>query len=241
MIDRQNNFRLGFVRATLCILGILTVLHVVPDGMAVTSDSLYEPRPSVLIIDSSLGDADLFRAHWMGDSLHEVAREGTLSIETTVSPLWWTEGDTQADSPATFFLADQENNPITSDQIVWALDRIYDSGAQSKTVIVSVGPVGLEARRYVQDLADTSQSSRADIVGLVFLGTPHQGYSGIGRFPLNGIWSRLAGSAGLNLEDLIPESEYIYELNKRSFPGVVRSVNVFGAAADFGFGLSDGA
>jgi len=200
-------------------------------------------RPSVLLVDSSLGDESLFRLHWMGEDVEEVGAEGTMRLEISAHPAWWYEKEdaSQAEAPATFFLYDSEQNPLTADQIVWALDQIYTSDFQSKVVIVSVGTTGLQVRRYVQDFADVKQSDRADVVGLMFMGTPHKGYSEIENFPTSGLWQYLTTAADLTVEEVQPGSAFLEDLNNKPFPGVVKSLGLRGTARDFGFGMSDGA
>ncbi|MCL2746024.1 MAG: VWA domain-containing protein [Coriobacteriia bacterium] len=230
----------------LCVLAFVVVC-VLASALFVTDDSAFaaevDLRPSVLLVDSSLGDADLFRLHWLGEDVEVMNSEDTLHLESTQLPNWWSECDSVQGlyPPATFFLHDSAQNPITADQIVWALDEIATFGSQPKTMIVSTGPSGLQVRRYVQDFADIKQSSRADVVGLMFMGTPHQGYSALTYFPQVRVWERLADGAGLSVEELHQESDFLSQLNNRPFPNVIKSLGVRGAAEDIGFGTSDGA
>ncbi|MDR1013793.1 MAG: VWA domain-containing protein [Coriobacteriales bacterium] len=228
-------------------------------------------RPSVLLIDSSLGDFDAFSLHWLGEDVTEVANEGGLSLLTSENPAWWGASPVEgagdevgtpevesvtgaaaepvpaagaasgASAPATFLLGSSAQQPVAAADIVWALDEIAASGANPKTFIVASGASGLQARLYVEDLADARQSARADIVGIAFLGTAHQGYSAATAYPKLPLWGELAAASGLEADDVVPGSAFLNDLNSAPFPNIVKALQINGQIGDMGFGFTDGA
>ncbi|MCL2807166.1 MAG: VWA domain-containing protein [Coriobacteriia bacterium] len=238
----------------------------VPSSSASSPDA----RPSVLLVDASLGDLDDFRDYWLGNTFEIVAQDDELVLMTAASPLWWSGGDapevsstavedsgetpdtTQSaertgndNAPPTYLLGSEAGKPLTSESIAWALDSIAELAIkreqQSKTVIVAAGATGLQARIYAQDLGSIRQSDRADLVGLVFLGTPHSGYSVAADYSTLEIWETLAASAGFEAQDLAPQSDFLTKLNDTPMPGVVQLLQIQGQASNFGFGTTDAA
>jgi hypothetical protein len=219
-----------------------------------------DPRSSVLLVDSSLGDFDAFKLHWLGNDAVEVANNDDLSLLSADDAIWWNAWNADAESatpatstgitsgnsgsaqaPATFLLGSSSLKPVEAKDIVWALDEIAKTGANPKALIVSVGSSGLQTRLYAEDLAETKQSTRADLVGMVFLGTPHQGYSTVSKYPKLSLWSTIASASNLTLEDIQPNSDFIKQLNASPFPNIVKSLQINGQIGDLGFGLTDGA
>lgn len=194
------------------------------------------PSPSVLIVDSDLGDAELCKAHWLGEASTIVAQEGDRLLQGAQNPAWWSDDD----APATFLFS-CEGAPITATDIVWALDKIRESGAEPHAFIVAMGTAGIPVREYVQDLSAIRQSARADVVGLAFLGTPHNGYSVGAAYPEAGLWASLSASIGHTSADLLPDSTYLQSLNAGVFPHVLKTLDVVGVVGDLGFGATDGA
>lgn len=214
-------------------------------------------RPSVLLVDASLGDLNDFKEHWLGEKAEIVAQEGDMVLMSTVSALWWLATSDTPESaenpsaaisdvaPPTYLLGNTENAPLTSDSIAWALDRIHELAVQfdqeSKTVIVAAGATGLQARIYAEDLGQVRQSDRADLVGMVFLGTPHAGYSIAAEYPDLEIWDKLATAAGFEASDLAPGSDFLTTLNSTPVPNVVQLLQIQGQASNFGYGITDAA
>jgi threonine dehydrogenase-like Zn-dependent dehydrogenase len=147
--------------------------------------------PSVLVIDSCLGDYDLCTLHWVGEEPEVVAEGDHTMLVTSTDPAWWSEGGGTGDAPATFVLGTSAAGAsVSADDIVWALDQIRASGAEPRTFVVAMGLTGLPLRQYAEGLAGTSQTSRADLVGMAFCGTPHGGCSALatyGDLPLNNV------------------------------------------------------
>lgn len=191
---------------------------------------------SVLIVDSNTGDAELCGLHWLGEANEVVAEEGSRSLRGSEKPVWW-QGD---GAPATFLLA-ADGIPITSSDVAWALDRIRESGAEPRTFVIAMGTAGLPVREYVQDQGKVPQSERADVVGLAFLGTPHNGYTVSTFYPEASLWSSLGPSVGLTVADLASGSAYVQALNAATFPRVLKTLVVVGSVGDLGFGATDGA
>ncbi|MDR1412355.1 MAG: VWA domain-containing protein [Actinomycetes bacterium] len=243
---------LVLVCALVCALTLVPMLVLRAPATAAAPLSALSQTPSVLLVDASLGDLDLFRFHWLGADATTLASDAHLTLETALAPsLWQGEASTStsassaatsaATQPATFLLGSSAAEPITAEDIVWALDKIAKSGACPKTVIVSVGVTGLQTRRYVADLATTRQSDRADVVGLVFLGTPHGGYRVQERYPRLKLWNRLTTAAGFDRGDVVPNSALLTEIDARPIPAIIKTLNVRGVVGDIGFGSTDGA
>ena len=218
--------------------------------------------PSVLIVDAGLGDFELAELHWLGEEPDIVAENAELLLATKSHPLWWTDansaensessastsnGDADANapeaapSPATFMLGSSSGKAITADDIAWALDAIRESGAEPRTFVVAFGAPGLSLREYAEDLSSRKQSGRADIVGMAFCGTPQNGYSAMGTYPEQPLWELIAQSAGRQVDDLNPQSDYLKTLNEGVFPRVTKNLSAAGAVGDLGFGPTDGA
>lgn len=191
----------------------------------------------MLIIDSNLGDFELSALHWLGKDTSTVAASDGLQLLTAEEPAWWS-GEK---APATFLLGGATGSAISAESIVWALDAIRESGGEPKTFAVGMGATGLRLREYAEDLAPQKQSERADLVGVGFCGTPHNGYSAMGTYPEQELWEAIAKSIGLPVEDLEPGSAYLKQLNEGSLPAVMKVLNVNGSVGDLGFGLTDGA
>ena len=206
------------------------------------ANSKTNERPSVLLIDAGIGDYSQFAQLWMGDAPEEIASNGKLSLVTSANPAWWTADANGAGAPATFLLGSSTaNSSVTADDIVWALDQIRESGAQPKTFVFAMGTPGLALREYVEDLASTKQSERADIVGVAFCATPHNGYSIMASYPELEMWDAIAQAGGKSRSDLEPNSDYLGKLNAAAFPQTVKAFSMAGAIGDLGFGETDGA
>lgn len=192
--------------------------------------------PSVLIVDSNLGDAELCSLHWLGSDLEVVAEDGAKSLVSSSNPVWWNNDNV----PATFLLK-SDGAPLGSDEIVWALDAIRDSGANPHTFVVAMAATGLPVREYLEDLASVKYSDRADVVGVAFLGAPHNGYSASTTYSECGLWGQIAGSVGISSADLMPGSDYLERLNAGKLPNILKSLELVGTVGDMGFGQTDGA
>ena len=229
--------RIASFIATALVLMVLSALSL--PGVALAESA---GQPSVLIVDSNLGDAAAVSATWLGDpaAVEAIAEEGGLVLTTSAAPVWYTP-DEGMTAPVTFMLTGSPKAPITSQGIVWALDQIAASGARGKTFIVAIGPSGYPVREYLEDVSSTKQSSRADVVGVAFCGTAHNGYSTMAAYPELGIWNRIASAVGLTQEDIATGSEYLSALNSGRFPNVVKTLVIDGAVGDLGFGACDGA
>lgn len=223
---------LRLVVAILCAL--LLASGMVPRTARAEADG----RPSVLVVDSNLGDAERLTVRWLGPDAEPVAEDGGRVVTSCPSPAWWTSGEDAA--PATFVLS-RTKGALTADDIAWALDAIRASGAEPRTFVVAMGTAGLPVRSYAEGLASQRERDRADLVGLAFCGTPHNGYSASGTYGECALWERLAASVGLTAADLDPTSPYLAELNAGALPAVCRSLVLVGSVGDLGFGLTDGA
>ena len=221
------------IRLCLILVTLFAAMAVNP-VVALANDA--GPKPSVLVVDSNLGDAELCMLHWLGNDTEIVKEDGAKSLVTTRVPTWWSEDG----APSTFVLS-CDSAPIGSDEVVWALDAIKESGANPKTFVVAMGATGLPVRAYAQDLASTKQSSRADVVGIAFLGTPNNGFVASATYPECGIWNRIAGSIGVSSSELLPNSGYLEFLNNGKLPNVLKSIGIAGTVGDLGFGPMDGA
>ena len=199
-------------------------------------------RPSVLVVDSGLGDFESCGRAWLGEGAEEIASQNGLFLLKSNNARWWSNAGGQDAAPTTFLLgAPEAGHALTAEELAWALDRVRDSGAQPKTFVVAMGTPGLVVRQYLEDQASITQSSRADVVGVAFCGTPHNGYSQIASYEELTMWDAMALAAGISRADLVPGSEYLKRLNAGSFPRVVKTLTVIGQVGDLGFGLTDGA
>ena len=193
-------------------------------------------RPSVLIIDGGTGDRSSFEVNWLGSAATTVTSNPAAALLTTKKVSWW-DG---TDAPATFLLTPSPGGAVTDAEIVWALDAMASAGAERKTVFVAQGAAGLQARRYIEDLGAIKQSSRADAVGLVLLGTPNNGLSQMKDHPLLKLWPQYVAGAGLTMDDLQPGSAFLTSLSQGAFPQILKTIEIKGAATDIGFGGTDG-
>lgn len=230
IIRKQHNF--GRIASMMCVL-VLATLFISPRVCRAESNA---SSPSVLFVDSGLGDAELCRLRWLDDSDQVAAEDANRKLYRSDDPSWW-EGD---DSPSTFLLT-CSGKPLEVTDISWALDGVSAAGAQPRAFIVAVGPTGLLVREYIQDLATPRQSSRADVVGVAFLGTPHNGYAAMSSYPKSELWDRLSSSIGHAPSDLAQNSAYIQNLNAGTFPRAIKSLILEGTVGDLGFGITDGA
>lgn len=196
--------------------------------------------PSVLVIDAGLGDYDLCVLHWLGETAEPIVDSAHAVLASSADPVWWSEGGGSGDAPATFVLGMKAGEALTSDDIVWALDQIRASGAEPRTFVVAMGLTGLPLRQYAEDLASVTQSSRADLVGMAFCGTPHGGFSAMSTYPELAIWDKVAATIGVSRTDLAPGSSTFQTLDAGSFPAVCRTLLVNGSVGDLGFGQTDG-
>lgn len=208
----------------------------------VASAKVTAETPSVLVIDAGLGDYELCSLHWLGEATDVVAENGGFVLTTSAEPTWWGEGGGEGKAPVTFMLACPESNRAVSPATIrWALDQIRLSGAEPRTFVVAMGVTGLPLREYAEDLSDVSQSSRADVVGIAFCGTPQLGLSAVAQYPESGIWDQIAATIGRTRDDLAAGSAYLQHLNGGSLPAICKCVLVNGVVGDLGFGQTDGA
>ena len=196
--------------------------------------------PSVLVIDAGLGDYDLCVLHWLGETAEPIADSARTVLASSSDPSWWSEGGGSGDAPATFVLGMKAGEALTAEDVVWALDQIRTSGAEPRTFVVAMGLTGLPLRIYAEDLASVTQSSRADLVGMAFCGTPHGGFSALATYPELDIWDRVAATIGASREELAPGSTTLQRLDAGTFPSVCKTLLVNGSVGDLGFGQTDG-
>lgn len=208
--------------------------HAVPSAAA-------PDRVPVLIIDGGLGDDRFYGTHWLGE-VEVVAAEGGARLVTSAAPTWW--GGTGA--PDTYVLSGSDGSGAPASksigvaEIAWAIDQVVARNPVGRVVLVAQGAAGLQARRYVCDLGDPLQSSRADVVGLVLLGVPNQGVSYQVAYPDLDVWSPYAAGAGLAPEQLIPGSPLLAELDAARMPAVVKTLVVQGLSVKLDESDSDG-
>lgn len=200
---------------------------------------LADGLPPVLILDAGLGDAAYYQSHWLGEA-ESVATRGGLRLVRSKVPRWFAG----AGAPATYLLYSQDTSGtstvVDAEAIAWALDAISQKEPEPKTVLVAQGATGIQARRYLGDLASPRQSNRADVVGLVMLGTPNKGLSLAERYAELDMWEPFAQRAGLALGDLSPESPLLVQLNAAALPAVLKTLVVKGAAFSVEEGETDG-
>ena len=200
-----------------------------------------DSRPSVLIVDSCLGDYQLAVLHWLGEDAEIVAEDAGRILLTKDAPAWWVSDNNNSSAPSTFLIANPDTKRISTDDLAWALAEIRETGAEPRTFVMAMGESGFALREYAEDITSQKQSDRADLVGLGFCGTPHNGYSAIDLYPEQGLWKTLADTAGLSLDDVKPGSGYLQKLNEGEFPRMTKTLNVSGSVGDLGFGPCDGA
>lgn len=222
-----------------CALVFCTLLALAAPSTARADEK--NALPSVLVVDSNTGDGAQCAYYWLGDGSELLAESSDKGLYTSAKPSWWQTAEGSGDAPATFVLYGSGSKELTVDDVVWALDTIRKSGAEPRTFVVAMGMAGLPVRQYAEDLAATKQSSRADIVGMVFCGTPHNGYSASESYPESELWGKLSHAVGLAAKDLSPKSDYLAKLNNGAFPAVTKTLVLVGSAGDLGFGLVDGA
>jgi Mg-chelatase subunit ChlD len=235
--DTEFRLSLGHgkrVRPFLLLLVLCTLCSALFSAAAFAAS---HQQVSVLIVDAGLGDVETFSSNWLGSAVETSAADGARALLSTTHPSWWNG----ADAPATFLLHNTAAGALTSEDIVWALDAIAASGACPKTVVVALGATGLQARVYAEDLGTTLQSRRADLVGLILLGTPNSGLSMQQTYPQLKLWAPYAAGAGFAPEDLVPGSTLLTSLDAGRFPSILKSLTIRGAAEDLGFGMTDGA
>ena len=197
--------------------------------------------PSVLVVDSCLGDYDLCVLHWVGEEPEVVAESDHTMLVTSASPTWWAAGGGSGDAPATFVLGTSASGAtVSADDIAWALDQIRASGAEPRTFVVAMGLTGLPLRQYAEGLAGASQASRADLVGMAFCGTPHSGCSALATYADLPLWDQVFATIGITASDLTPGSAYLQQLDAGTFPAVCKTLLVGGEVGDLGFGVTDG-
>ncbi|MBP3893813.1 MAG: VWA domain-containing protein [Atopobiaceae bacterium] len=197
--------------------------------------------PSVLVVDSNTGDGAQCAYYWLGGENELVAESDDMGLYTSAKANWWQTAGGSGDAPATFVLYGTGAQALTAEDVAWALDVIRESGAEPRTLVVAMGMAGLPVRKYAEDMSATKQSSRADLVGLVFCGTPHNGYSASESYPESELWTKLSQAVGLEAKDLAPKSDFLAELNAGEFPAVTKTLALAGSAGDLGFGMTDGA
>ncbi len=212
--------------SVLCLLALVCAA-----GTAVAAPSA-PAVPPVLIVDAGLGDARYFESHWLGEDALQVADTPGARLLVSTKPRWTDSVPT----PATYLLAgslaasDSPPAVLSVKQIAWALDTIGEREGDARSVVVAQGAAGILVREYVVDLAVPSQSSRADVVGLVLLGTPSNGFGLQKEFHRLGLWSEVAARAGMTDADLTPKSARLTRLNGMRLPAVVRTLIVAGFA-----------
>lgn len=207
-----------------------------PAGAAMAPD-----RPPILILDGGLGDVRSYIPNWLGAST-DVATSGSLRLLTATAPVWWSG----AGAPDTYVLTTADGvggpamAPIGVAEIAWAIDALAARHPVGKVVLVAQGATGLQARAYLEDLGDPHQSARADVVGLVMLGTPNAGLTLPQVYPKLDVWAPYAQGAGLVPADLAPGSTWLSALNAGRLPSVIRSLVVQGVVVPLGGADSDG-
>ena len=236
LCHRIGNGPVASLLKVLCVLAlVLTVAPVVAHADDVVA------TPSVLVVDSNLGDGEQLTYLWLGKDAEPLAESGDIALYTCADAAWWGAGGGTGAAPETFVLQGSGASPLTAEHVTWALDTLGEAAAEPRTFVVAMGTAGLAVRSYVEDLAAQKQANRADIVGLAFCGTPHNGYSASLTYPESRLWGQLAQSVGLAVTDLDPASGYLAELNAGTFPNVCKTLSLAGAVGDLGFGRTDGA
>jgi len=222
----ETRLSVSWLVALLCALACL-----IPATVA-TAAAAPPALPPVLIVDAGLGDARYFESHWLGASAKEVASSPRARLLYSAQPSW----SAMKPSPPTYLLAgavgstDAAPAPITEQEIVWAMDTIASREAEDRTVLIAQGAAGIRARRYLQDITSPHQSSRADIVGLVLLGTPNEGFSLPGEFPKLDLWDDVAARSGFKADDLKQGSSLLSAINAGRLPSVVRTLVLTGTS-----------
>jgi hypothetical protein len=228
----------------------LTIVAVVALAIAATSVVVAWAQPAVapiapaklpvLILDGGLGDSRFYITHWLGNA-QEVASSGPVRLLTSSSPTWWGAG-----GPDTYLLTASDASgsvaaaPCGPREIAWALDRIGERHPSHRAMLVAQGASGIAARLYLEDLGEPKQSARADVVGLVMLGTPNAGLTLHPLYPDLDFWSPYAAGAGLTAADLAPGSPVLASLNAGRLPNVVKTLVVQGVPVNLADYETDG-
>ena len=240
--ESRHSWRL--MLSCAAIAAALTVgLAIMPArAVAVTAFAPIAPdRAPIVIIDGGLGDVRFYTTHWFGQ-VQEVAASGAVRLLTSSAPTWWSG----AGAPDTYLLTASDasgsvaSSAIGTTEIAWALDRVALRHPRGKAVLVAQGAAGLQARAYLEDLGAPKQSARADVVGLVMLGTPNAGLSLMKTYPDLDIWAAYAAGSGLKPDDLAQGSTFLSSLDAGRLPAVVKSLGVEGIAVSFGDRETDG-
>jgi hypothetical protein len=237
---RSSRVALVGLAVVLCLLLVLggsaSAVGATPADPPVAPD-----KPPVLMLGGGLGDSRLFVTHWLGDSVQEVAKQGSFTLLTSKTARWWS-----GDGPDTYVLATDEaavgaaSAACTMTDLAWALDQLAARHPVGRAVLVCQGASGLMARAYLEDLGEPKQSKRADIVGLVTLGAPNQGLSLLAANPDLDMWDEYAAGGGLTPADLTPGSGYLTALNGGVLPTVVKTMVVRGSCASLCGSDTDG-
>ncbi len=236
---KTTNKALPLMRLVAVMVALLASL-LAPLGNVALAKGM-KGAPSVLVIDAGLGDYEVCTKHWLGNKGKVIAKGNGFELATSSAPTWWGEGGGEGDAPTTFVLGcPTGTEALEVSDIAWALDQIRASGAQPRTFVVAMGATGLRLREYAEDLGSATQSSRADLVGMAFCGTPQNGYSALSLYPENKLWDTVAASVGLKRKDLTPGSDYLNRLNGRALPGVTKVLLINGIVGDLAFGRTDG-
>ena len=227
-------------RRAICLAVLVCALLLAMGTAPRVARAETDGRPSVLVVDSNLGDAARLTVRWLGQDAEPFAEDDGRVVTSCPDPAWWASGGGDGAAPATFVLS-RTKGALTADDVSWALDAVRASGAEPRSFVVAMGTAGLPVRAYAENLATQHERDRADLVGLAFCGTPHNGYSAAGTYSECALWERLAASVGLAAADLDPTSAYLAELNAGALPAVCRSLVLVGSVGDLGFGMTDGA
>lgn len=239
--DRSRGPRMWARGAVLCCLivamsSVAGVAHAAAAGAVIAPD-----RAPILIVDGGLGDVRFYVTHWLGGA-QDVGAEGSVRLLTSNAPRWWNG----TGAPDTYVLTASDTSgsiaaqPLGVQEITWALDLIAQRNRVGKVVLVAQGASGLTARSYLEDLASPKQSSRADVVGLVMIGTPNGGLSLPKTYPNLDVWGQFSHGAGLTPADLAPGSPLLTTLDSGRFPAVVRTLGLEGVGVLLGDRETDG-
>ncbi|MEI7813915.1 MAG: VWA domain-containing protein [Coriobacteriia bacterium] len=207
-----------------------------PPGPPIAPDKL-----PVLLLDGGLGDGRFYVTHWLGKT-QEVAANGPVRLLTSSTPTWWGSSG----GPDTYLLTASDASgslaaaPCGPSAIAWALDRLAERHPERKAMLVAQGASGIAARLYLEDLGAPKQSARADVVGLVMLGTPNAGLTLQPLYPDLNFWAPYAAGVGLTAVDLLPSSPLLASLNSGRFPAVVKTLVVQGVPVSLAEYETDG-
>ncbi|NTU71574.1 MAG: VWA domain-containing protein [Coriobacteriia bacterium] len=231
--------RLGILVTALCWALMLvgpTLSNAAPAGPATAPD-----RVPVLILDAGLGDAVYYRTHWLGEQ-SEVAASGGIRLLTSPQPGWWAGQG----APDTYVLTSSDDSGTPSGAVIdvksiaWALDTLASRNTVGRVVLVAQGATGLQARTYLEDLGVVRQSDRADVVGLVLMGTPSSGLTLLRDYGDLDSWEPFVAGAGLTVSDVATGSPLLASLNSGRFPAVLKCLVVQGIGSSIAGYQSDG-